>query len=529
MQTSIDLITRFLWVDYQFRELCKLDYEPDVADRLGKLPVDLTAVYHDIMNSIFSQAGSSPQLATRALKWMLVANRPLSPQELVAAAELDPATLLQNTSANTKRRQLDIDQVIQLCGGFILQDMKLGVMRFTHLSVREYLETKNEMWSILDSHLLVAEACLWTLQDQHTLDTFPMRDWHKEIHLYQYAAMEWFEHCRLYQDLKIAASSPTEFDTEPNIPLLNSFLGSFNQASANYGDWVTWLGNGEHGWIYDIRRIYRVVYSEDLRPAFGAALGGLGQLVSWFWQSGANMELQNKEGTLLLNIAAEYGTPYIIERILTDERVNINARSAHAITALGSAVYGNKMDIVTFLLERGANINIISGKYGTALGCAAYTGQLDVVRLLLDRGADFNINHGHYGSALGCAAFMGQREVAKLLLHRGADINLIGHTYGTALGCAAFRGERQIATLLLNRGADVNVPIGGQYEIILVIALVRQHLDIAKLLIQKGAEVKLVAGDEGLALSADGKWNKLEIANLRDLVVNNLGRDERTA
>ena len=80
-----DLFLRFLWVDWQLRELCKLMREADILTRLGKLPKGLTGVYDEIMDSIKSQPVCNFRLATNALMWMLVSTCPLKPEEIVTA------------------------------------------------------------------------------------------------------------------------------------------------------------------------------------------------------------------------------------------------------------------------------------------------------------------------------------------------------------------------------------------------------------------------------------------------------------
>ena len=64
----------------------------DIRARLGKLPKNLSGVYDEIISSIESRPGTDFECATRALKWMLVAQRPLKPEELVAATQVDPST-----------------------------------------------------------------------------------------------------------------------------------------------------------------------------------------------------------------------------------------------------------------------------------------------------------------------------------------------------------------------------------------------------------------------------------------------------
>ena len=167
---------RFLWVDYQLLQLCDAIDEEDIRARLGKLPENLSGVYDEIMNSM---KPIDSDLATRALKWMLVSQRPLKPHELVAATVLDPSSAPPDRSATQTLQfeQLGIERVVEACGGLILLDQQIGGMRFAHPSVQEYLEKKKDSWGIIDAQRFVSEACLWTLQCteisryKHTLGT----------------------------------------------------------------------------------------------------------------------------------------------------------------------------------------------------------------------------------------------------------------------------------------------------------------------------------------------------------------------
>ena len=71
------------------------------------------------MDSIHKQPESTPQLAAHALKWMLAAEQPLEPLELISAIGIDPDTLLYDhvrasasVSACCLELSLDIDFLI---------------------------------------------------------------------------------------------------------------------------------------------------------------------------------------------------------------------------------------------------------------------------------------------------------------------------------------------------------------------------------------------------------------------------------
>src|SRR4029077_2423424 len=123
--------------------------------------------------------------------------KPLTPNELITAAELDRATVVDGDGP-VPEQTLDIDLLLHFCRGFLLWDKQLGVIRFSHLSVQEYLETEsmNQYWDIIDAHRLVMGACLWILRCPYP-DSVP---------LYPYIALQCLSHCRSYQDLVVQAA-----------------------------------------------------------------------------------------------------------------------------------------------------------------------------------------------------------------------------------------------------------------------------------------------------------------------------------
>jgi len=465
-----------------------LSFESDIRTRLGKLPKNLRGVYDEIMNSIESRPGIDFELATRALKWMVVSRRPLEPHELVAAAEINPSSTPPDRPADDQllhpapEPSLDIELVIHVCGGLILLDQELRVMRFAHLSVQEYLETRKDSWGIIDAQRFVSEGCLWTLQ--YKASQMPG--------LYDYAGLNWFLHCKYYQDIALLRSTQDP-NNSLDIPILNTFLGSFDCASIKFMEWVAWLDNE---WVsHDDQELSDLVTSKPLSPAFATAVCGLGELVSRLWHSeSAEMSIKNNRNESLLYLACGYGTTWIMECVLSrGVELDINEVGSSG-TALCGAASGGILENAMLLLDRGADINITSNRfYSTALAWAAARGKLGMATLLLDRGANINMAFGEdYGTALGAAAARGQLKMATLLLDRGADINIIpGGIYGTALGMAAWWGKLEMAELLIDRGADINITFNGEFGTALGAAPAEGELEIAKLLLDRGANPDL--------------------------------------
>jgi len=360
----------------------------------------------------------------------------------------------------------------------------------------------NKHWDIIDAQRLVMEACLWMLQCPYPTESVP---------LYPYAACHWFRHCRFYQDLAVqavASNKPSKHTLD--VPSLRSFLGSFDQPTVSYERWRRLVPHHcQSGyWSFLPNLGLNITENTYLRclpvcPTFGAAIGGLGELVSWLWLAkGVDINVTDLHGAPLLQYAIVSGSAELVRRMITmGADINFAPKGLSKLdamlykgsprgTAVATATIFDRPEIVSLLLDQGADINTLSGEDGTALGCAALNGNVEIVSLLLERGADTNLVGGIYGTALGCAAWRGKVEVVSLLLERGADTNLVGGSYGTALGCAALSGNVEIVSLLLERGADINA-VGGDYGTALGVSTSLGRIDLVRLLMNHGANPDL--------------------------------------
>ena len=285
------------------RELCKLIRESDIRTRLGRLPKGLTGVYDEIIHSIKSQPNCNFDIAIRALQWVLVSTRPLKPGELAMAAELNPSTAGDHFALDLLQEPasaLEVDLLIHACGGLLPLDTILDVIRFSYHSVQEYLETRSEIWDIdvVDAQLFVSESCLWVLHYGHSLS----------LPLYEYAALNWYKHCRSYQDL-VLATNIKHTKHKLSIPLLNRFLGSFKQASTSYIEWANWVDKYDSNPLHCIR-------STPLCPAFSTAFASLWELVAWLWDfGGGSIEVRNDGDDSLLHVSRRHGSAWIIAKI----------------------------------------------------------------------------------------------------------------------------------------------------------------------------------------------------------------------
>jgi hypothetical protein len=138
---------RFRWVSACLQTLCdpRIVLEKEVREALGTLPKELKDVYDIICSQIERRTPVARTMAENVLKWLLYANKPLSCNEMIKAASMEPDTT--------------VDQVLSLCCNFVKLDEEIGVFQFVHLSVREYLEKRPE-YETAWSHAAIAQSCL---------------------------------------------------------------------------------------------------------------------------------------------------------------------------------------------------------------------------------------------------------------------------------------------------------------------------------------------------------------------------------
>ena len=266
--------------------------------------------------------------------------------------------------------------------------------------------------------------------------------------LYRYAGRNWFRHCRSYQDIALS-QHPQHPNHSLDIPILNTFLGSFHLASVCFSEWVTWV---EVNSVYEGgENLHGLVLSTPLRPAFAAAVCGLGELVSWLWHSeGADMNIKNDYNYSLLYLASRYGTTWIMSCVIArGADLDIN-EVCNSVTALSGAAESGGLEHAALLLDQGADINLTFHGFlvGSALEVAAIGGKLEMATLFLDRGADINlISSKFFGTAISLAAFFECLEMATLLLDRGANPDSTNYSGKKPRDLAERTGHHQMVTL----------------------------------------------------------------------------------
>jgi hypothetical protein len=297
----------------------QLDYILDFPEPQDALDAfeDLTVNMHDVYRQVFNRIGKSKAKTTviKVVSWLFHARRPLHIDELREAISI--------RIRQTKPAKLFLHQelLVQYCQGLVTVDEESSIVRFTHSTVREYLqrlyETDNTaLWSEVD----IARACLTYL----TLDVFeegPCPD--KESHFrrsqvrvfYNYVAQFWGSYTR----------GKGEEDSEVRNTVLRLFKSSQKRAALRQQQLliqVPWNPS-------DIFQFSAFQLSTWL-PIHIVAHEGLSTLYTLL-EAGADVDaVETCYGPTALIVAAQNGHDEVVQRLLeagatnTEPEVKIN-------------------------------------------------------------------------------------------------------------------------------------------------------------------------------------------------------------
>ncbi|RPA94670.1 hypothetical protein L873DRAFT_1700709, partial [Choiromyces venosus 120613-1] len=124
----------FQWVDLQIKFICEFQIKSDIAENLGRLPDTLEKSYAMLYQRIEDTKGATPEIVKKALMWLMSSAVPLTAQNWVEV--VDWAARMDS------REGLNMNQLLDLCRYLVFVDKESGIVRFAHLSVREFLEKK---------------------------------------------------------------------------------------------------------------------------------------------------------------------------------------------------------------------------------------------------------------------------------------------------------------------------------------------------------------------------------------------------
>jgi hypothetical protein len=215
-------IGRFLWVSLQLQSICdfeRIQLVDDLREELNKVPRSLQQLYDGTMRQIQTKGNRARASALKALQWILFVEQPLTCEALAQAVSEATGTVLTASD------------IVDLCNNLVVIDVELNVFRFAHLSVREYLESRDDFSSDLIHQSLALQClqkCLSTLRTEpvSAVDFNGSRYW-------CYGVLYWPIHYHLARsDLP-----------QPVVDILSSFLQSKETNPASYATWIHFVSS----------------------------------------------------------------------------------------------------------------------------------------------------------------------------------------------------------------------------------------------------------------------------------------------
>ena len=212
--------------------------------------------------------------------------------------------------------------------------------------------------------------------------------------------------------------------------------------------------------------------------------------------SGAQLCLVRPRGTKQARLAPCDSSvhPYTPLQLQFASATDIEAMSSPGARLIGAASDGDKKLVQRLLREEKMDVNVRDWDELTPLIPAASAGHLDVVKLLLKEGADVNAKDKDGITALMEASIMGHAKIVDLLLKEGAEVDAPANSGVTALWLAAGEGRADVMRSLLRKDADANNARSDGISALMT-ASVGGHAEAVRLLLENGADARYADGE----------------------------------
>ncbi len=171
-----------------------------------------------------------------------------------------------------------------------------------------------------------------------------------------------------------------------------------------------------------------------------------------------NVNAQDAAGKSALQLAVEQGLLTVVQQLLAVSGIDVNQKDNEGQTALYTAVAHERMKIAEVLMKLPA-IEVLEGnEYNQTLLEAAFEkNYISFIKKLFDAEEDVNVKNDWSNTLLHTVAETGSSEILKSLLKiKGIDINAADIRGNTLLHLAAERGHTEVVKVLLERGANKN-------------------------------------------------------------------------
>ena len=445
VQKTDILYLRFRWVSLQLQYLCLFREEHTIWKRLGELPGTLRNLYNQIYDERVGRlVVEERQITEAAFKLLLCQLQPLKTKDFLVGLQF----------CRKERTPIPSETLLDLCANFVILDRQLNVFRFAHLSVREFIETK-EGFDAASNHAVAAECCLRYLLDVRpryevaTEDGWMTED--EDDQSDQHRVISWglcHEYICLYWPFHLSESNAHRHGPPLKALFWDFVLDDRKSVTRQFLYWLDLLRRDDED--FPLGR-WRTDEAVDRLTLYGR------------W---------NKDN--LVFIASAWNFCDVLEYCISMDSHIVHVKCCRTLTTpLHMACLHGNVDGAKLLVDKGAEIEVTDDDGCTPMFRTIESGHTAIVRLLLEKGANPDSEpcdgYDPY-TYLYHAASDNHIDIVESLLDAGADPDWGGEYAKTALDMAIFHGNLAMVRMILKSSGQknevMNIPWIRAYQLI---------------------------------------------------------------
>ena len=389
---------------------------------LDHSPTTLADAYSSSLERIKALDTNLKTLTLRLISWIVNAERPFHPQEIIHALALEPGDEEVDEESLTR-----LPTLLRTCAGLVILNPEFNSLELVHSTAYEYFT--NDEHAIQQAHTDIAAT---------SLNYLSMKVFQREL-------------CSSIDEVI------RRHETAPFLRYAARFWG------------VHMLKSGAEDRLYS--SIRKVLKHDNLRSNSFLAL--FYQIV--FQDRGIAEEVFSKvpSGHSELHAAAYWGLVNTAKRLIVDDKMDPNLGNSQGWRPIHWAAHNGHHAVCRVLLDNGADPNTQDERGWTPLFWSSFYCDVAITKLFLSRGTDHTTKDCNGWTALHWAVSKGEAESVKLLLlhhaqkypaqalskarnRKGEPLEL--RASEKLLEIAATENDSDMFGILLNAHMDTEIP-----------------------------------------------------------------------